>query len=83
MVVEVQSFPKDSSVYVENANVKVKFVVQSELRQEYYASDFKVVVDYDLINRADSTAPAILVFHPDEVLEIEIEPDTLSIIYEQ
>ncbi|MEQ9466076.1 MAG: hypothetical protein RLN88_01620 [Ekhidna sp.] len=81
--VEMQNFPRDSSVYVTNPEVTVRFVVQRELREEYFADDFKVVVDYNLINKADSTAPAIVVFHPENVIEVETIPDSLSITYEK
>ncbi|MEQ9007517.1 MAG: hypothetical protein RLP12_06515, partial [Ekhidna sp.] len=79
--IEMQNFPKDSSVYVTNPNVTISFVVQQDLREEYFASDFKIVVDYNLINKADSTAPAIVVFYPENVIEVETVPDSLSITY--
>ncbi|MEO9872770.1 YbbR-like domain-containing protein [Ekhidna sp.] len=82
-LVEMQNFPSDSSVFVTNPNVVIQFVVQSELREEYFAEDFKVVVDYNLIDKADSTAPAIIVFHPDHVIEVETTPDSLAITYEK
>lgn len=80
--VELQNFPSDSSVYVADPNITVRFIVQQELREEYFTSDFKVVVDYNLINKADSTAPAIVVFHPENIIEVETIPDSLSIFYE-
>ncbi|WP_436517990.1 hypothetical protein [Ekhidna sp. To15] len=80
--VELQNFPEDSSIYVTDPNITVKFVVQQELREEYFGSDFKIIVDYNLINELDSTAPAIIVFHPDNLLEVETIPDSLSITYE-
>ncbi|WP_370090314.1 hypothetical protein [Ekhidna sp.] len=81
--VEMQNFPGDSSVYVTDPNIIVRFVVQQQLREDYFASDFKVVVDYNLINKADSTAPAIVLFHPENVIEVETMPDSLSITYEK
>lgn len=79
--VEMQNFPRDSSAFVTNPEVTIRFVVQQELRDDYFAGDFKVVVDYNLINMADSTAPAIVVFHPENVIEVETVPDSLSITY--
>lgn len=81
--VEMQNFPADSSVFVTNPNVTVRFVVQRQLREDYFANDFKVVVDYNLINKSDSTAPAIVVFHPENVMEVETIPDSLSISYDR
>ncbi|MEP1035643.1 hypothetical protein [Ekhidna sp.] len=79
---ELQNFPTDSSVYVTNPNITVRFVVQQELREEYFSTDFKIVVDYNLINKADSTAPAIIIYHPENIIEVETIPDSLSITYE-
>ncbi len=81
--VEMQNFPADSSVFVTNPNITVRFVVQRQLREDYFANDFKVVVDYNLINKTDSTAPAIVVFHPENVMEVETIPDSLSISYDR
>lgn len=79
--VEMQNFPSDSSVYVSNPNVIVRFVVSQDLREDYFADDFKIMVDYNLINKADSTAPAIVLFQPDNVIEVETIPDSLAITY--
>lgn len=79
--VELLNFPEDSSVFVANPDVTIRFVVQESLREEYQAGDFQVVVDYSMINKADSTAPAIVVFYPESVLEVEVLPDSLAIRY--
>ncbi len=82
-IVEQQNFPEDSSMYVSDPNVTVRFVVQQELREDYFSTDFKVVVDYNLINPADSTAPAIVIYHPENIIEVEILPDSLAITYDE
>lgn len=79
--VENINFPDDSSVYITNPNVIVKYVVQESKEKEFTQEDFKVVIDHDMIFKADSTAPAIIIFQPEEVLEVMVEPDTLSISY--
>lgn len=81
--VEVQNFPEDSSVYISNPEIKLRFVVQQSLREEYFSEDFNVIVDYNLINPADSAAPAILIFQPEHVLEVETIPDSLTVTYAQ
>ncbi|NQZ75026.1 MAG: hypothetical protein HRT61_02795 [Ekhidna sp.] len=81
--VELQNFPEDSSLYLGDSTVTIKFVVQRELKEEYFAEDFKVMVDLDLMNPADSMAPAIVVFHPEEVIEVEVIPDELKVIYDK
>lgn len=82
-VVEMLNFPADSSVFVFNPSVKVKFVSMRSLDKEYFAEDFKVIVDYALIDKSDSTAPALVIFHPESALEVEVSPDSLKIYYER
>jgi len=81
--VEMINFPADSSVYVTDPEVQVQFVVPESQQEEYYARDFKVIVDYSMINSNDSTAPAIIVFHPESALEVEVVPDSLAITYDR
>ena len=80
-VVEMLNFPKDSSAYVTNPSVTIQFVVQESLKEEFFSNDFKVVVDYSMINKQDSIAPAVVVFQPENALEVEVLPDSLAITY--
>lgn len=79
--VEMLNFPPDSSVYVSSPEILVQFVIQRELRKEFDRDDFKVVVDFSMINERDSMAPAIVVFQPDYVIEAITLPDSVSISY--
>ncbi|MFK7954241.1 MAG: hypothetical protein AB8B73_15430 [Ekhidna sp.] len=79
--VELLNFPDDSSVFVTNPEVSIKFVSRRSLEQEYFAEDFKIIVDYELINKRDSIAPAIILFHPETALDVEVAPDSLDITY--
>lgn len=81
--VEMLNFPTDSSTYIANPSVKVKFVSRRSLDAEYFPEDFKVIVDYALINKADSTAPALVIFHPESALNVIVEPDSLKVVYEK
>ena len=80
---ELLNFPTDSSSLPELVNVNVSFIVQRSLREDFFADDFKVILDYDMINKRDSTAPAIIMFYPEQALEVEVEPDTLKILYRE
>ncbi|MEM6735351.1 MAG: hypothetical protein AAGC64_04270 [Bacteroidota bacterium] len=79
--VEMIDFPRDSSVYVLDPNVNLQFVVRESLETDFFASDFKVIADYGMTNKADSTVPVMLVVYPEEALEVEVDPDTLLIFY--
>ena len=79
--VELLNFPTDSSVFVANPDVTVQFVIQESLREDFFSGNFNVIVDYSMINLADSTAPAIVLFHPENALDVTIVPDSLDITY--
>lgn len=79
--VELISFPEDSSVFIADPKIKLHFVVQESLQEDFFGADFKVIVDYAMINEADSTAPAIVIVQPEQALEVSITPDTLQVYY--
>ena len=79
--VEMMNFPEDSSVFITDPNVTIQFVVQESRKIDFAQTDFKVVVDYSMINEADSTAPAIVIVQPEQALELLVSPDTLSVSY--
>ncbi|MBC6400502.1 MAG: YbbR-like domain-containing protein [Ekhidna sp.] len=79
--IELLGFPLDSSVYVANPEVKVQFLIRESLKEEYRAEDFEVVVDFSMMSKSDSLAPAIIIFHPENALELEVIPDSLKIRY--
>lgn len=80
---ELLNFPEDSSAFPNNEEINVNFVIQRSLKEDFFADDFKVILDYDMINKSDSTAPAIVMIHPENALEVEIEPDTIRIMYRE
>jgi hypothetical protein len=80
---EPLNFPADSSAYPSLEEVNVSFTVQRSLDEDFFTEDFKVIIDYDMINKADSTSPAILMIYPENALDIEIEPDTIKIQYRE
>ncbi len=81
--VELLGFPEDSSIYIENPNIAVQMLIQESLKQDYYESDFNVIVDHRMINPNDSMAPIIIISHPEEAMELTTVPDSLKVIYAQ
>ena len=79
--IEMIDFPEDSTVFVSEPEITISYMVQESKEVEVSPSDFKVVVDYRMINPSDSTAPAILIVQPDQALEAVISPDTLKVSY--
>ncbi|MEM6642448.1 MAG: hypothetical protein AAF616_05685 [Bacteroidota bacterium] len=81
--VEMINFPADSSVFVDNPEIDVKFLSLSADADNYTAGNFSVIVDFDMINQGDSTVPAIVIVEPQEVSDVRVEPDTLKVKYEK
>ena len=80
---ERMNFPEDSSIWPNQEEVIVNFIMQRSLREDLFAEDFKVILDFDMINGSDSTAPAIIMIYPENALEVEVEPDTVKIRYRE
>ncbi|MEQ9402139.1 MAG: hypothetical protein RIM99_01025 [Cyclobacteriaceae bacterium] len=80
---ELMNFPEDSSIWPTREEVIVNFIMQRSLREDLFDGDFKVMLDFDMINRADSTAPAIIMIYPENALEVEVVPDTVKIRYRE
>lgn len=80
---ELLNFPEDSTAYPSFEDINVNFVIQRSLKEDFFADDFKVILDYDMIDKADSTAPAIMMIHPENAIEVEIVPDTIKIFYRE
>jgi hypothetical protein len=80
---EKLNFPEDSSAYLEEENVTVSFTIQRALRQDFFAEDFKVIIDFDMLEKADSTAPIFPMIFPENALEVEVSPDSLKVLYRE
>ncbi len=78
---ELLNFPEDSGIFPVPQEVNVKFVMQRSLREDIFSEDFKVILDYDMMNTQDSTAPAVIMIHPENALEVEVEPDTVNVFH--
>ena len=77
------NFPEDSSAFPTQEDVVVNFVIQRSLKEDFFAEDFKVIMDFDMMSKADSTAPAIVMIYPENALEVSAEPDTIKISFRE
>lgn len=77
--VELINFPEDSSVLLADHRIKIFYTVSLAHKEEFTAQDFAVTADLSMLNRSDSTVMAILMFHPEEAIEIEVIPENLKV----
>lgn len=80
--VEIAGFPEDSSKYLKDSQVTVKFVVANSKRRLFNPSEFVVLADLSTLDKKDSTVMPILLFYPAEIREPEVIPEELKVIYD-
>lgn len=78
--VEMENFPEDSSVYAATDAVQIFYTVRQSKKGNYTERDFAVTTDLNMLDKRDSTVIAILVYHPEEALEIEVIPENIKVI---
>ncbi|WP_258099448.1 hypothetical protein [Marinoscillum pacificum] len=78
--IEIQNLPADSSLTLDHQSVQVFYTVRSSQKQDYSEDDFAVTTDVYLMDDADSTVMAILVYHPEEAIEIDVIPEYIKVI---
>lgn len=77
------NFPEDSSALPTIDQIEVNFTVPRSQRKEYQASDFGITVDFNLLDERDSSIFPIMIYSPEEALEIDMVPDTVRVVYPQ
>ncbi len=71
--IELINFPKDSSVYPVDSLIIINSTVMSKLASSISANDFNITLDYTFLNKKDSTISPLLIFAPDNVIDIELK----------
>lgn len=79
IAIEMESFPQDSSVVLSNKTVQVFYTIASSNKEEFTQSDFAITADMKMMDKSDSTVMVILVYHPEEAIEIEVIPENIKI----
>ncbi len=77
------NFPEDSSAWPLVDEIEVNFTVPRSEKRDYEASDFGITVDFNLLDEKDSTIFPIMIYSPEEAIEIDMMPDTVRVIYPQ
>ncbi len=78
--VEVQNVPRDTAYYIDRESVQVFYTVRSSQKEDYSPGDFAITTDLFLMDKEDSTVMAILVYHPEEIIEIDVIPEFLKVV---
>lgn len=79
--IELLNFPEDSSAFIVNKDITIQYVIRESFKEDFSEDEFKVIVDYDMLQKADSTLPAILMIYPENAIEVEILPDSIPVTF--
>jgi len=77
--VENINFPEDSSVVLQNEEVQIFYTIPESDRGSFEEDDFAVTADFGMIQPKDSTVIAILVYYPEEAIEIQVIPENIRV----
>lgn len=80
---DMLNFPEDSSALPNIDQIEVNFTVPRSQSRDYEASDFGITVDFNLLDESDSTIFPIMIYSPEEAIEIDMMPDTIRVVYPQ
>lgn len=78
--IDAINFPADSSIYLLDSIMTVQYVINEKAEKSIDPTDFNVTVDYSFYNKADSTISPILMYSPEEAIEIEI-PEKIKVYH--
>lgn len=81
--VELLNFPEDSSVYLQNASVDLKYFVEEKFLENSDNGTFKVIANLKRLNEADSTIKPVLLEHPEFAQDISLDPANIKVVFEK
>ncbi len=78
--IETINFPKDSSLILAQKIVQIFYTVAESDNNKFDQNDFAVTVDLNMLTPKDSTVMSILVYYPEEVMDIEVIPENIKVV---
>ncbi len=81
--IEATNFPQDSSIYLQDSVINIYYVSRTRDLGKINTSDFNVAADLTMMIERDSAVVPILTAFPSFVMELDLKPDTLSVVYAQ
>lgn len=79
--IETTNFPSDSSIYLKDSIIQVYYTTQNKDLDKIRESDFSITADLNMLNKNDSTIIPILIAFPSYAIDIELQPDSLKVVY--
>lgn len=79
---EPVNFPEDSSVFLSRNTVQIFYTIPESKSEDFDLNDFAVTADLKMLNPEDSTVMGILVYYPEETIELEVIPEHIDVTYD-
>jgi hypothetical protein len=79
--IEKVNFPFDSTVYLQQGQTEVQFVVPKTARNRYEKSDFMIIADLKYMQEIDSTIALEIMDQPEYVRDLELINKRVKVIY--
>lgn len=79
--IELVNFPMDSSIYVVPPRVEADFKIQEEYVDNFPATDFMIIADYNNVDPKDSTVSLEIIESPTYVKDIILDTTVVKVIY--
>ncbi|MEQ9426180.1 MAG: CdaR family protein [Cyclobacteriaceae bacterium] len=78
---ETTNFPQDSSVFLKDSLITVNYTVRRRDVNKVKSADFSITADLTMLSERDSIITPILIAFPSFVMELELAPDSLKVVY--
>lgn len=79
---EPVNFPEDSSIFLSENTIQVFYTVPESKNEDFDQDDFAVTADLRMLDSEDSTIMGILVYYPEEAIDLEVIPEHIKVSYD-
>lgn len=83
VIIEKLDFPDEGNVLLQDSTCTVEFVVRRDIEKSVVADSFKIIADYNLLNKADSTLILNVNRTPPDVREARITNPQVRVKYNE
>ena len=78
--IEFLNFPEDSSVLAIQQDILLYYTVNEDFQNDVNTSDFSVTVDYNMMNKKDSTVAPLLMYAHEKAIDIVLNVDKIRLL---
>jgi hypothetical protein len=80
--IEQLNFPADSTYALSDTTVTINYIIQRSKDRKYIFSDFGVSLDYNMLDRSDSSIQPLIIYYPEEIDDLTMIPPKVQLLSE-